>query len=128
MVTVLLNIRQLVTMVTAVLYIRQLATMVTAVLDIRELVTMVTAVLDIRELVTMFTAVLREGNLPQLTSWLHLRAPLLLNRRLYVNMGGGEIGVACYCMLTWGEDRTGLLLYVNMGEIGVACYCMLTWG
>ena len=31
-------------------------------------------------------------------------------------------------MLTWGEDRGGLLLYVNMGEIGVACYCMLTWG
>ena len=55
---------------------------------------------------------------------------------LYVNMG--EIGVACYCMLTWGdrglllyvnmgEDRAWLL-YVNMGEIGVACYCMLTWG
>ena len=26
------------------------------------------------------------------------------------------------------EDRGGLLLYVNMGKIGVACYCMLTWG
>ena len=26
-----------------------------------------------------------------------------------------------------GDDRGGLLLYVNMGEIGVACYCMLTW-
>ena len=62
--------------------------------------------------------------------------------------------MACYCMLTWGEDRGGLLLYVNMGEdrgglllyvnmgkdgdglllyvkmgkICVACYCVLTWG
>ena len=45
---------------------------------------------------------------------------------LYVNMG--EIGVACYCVLTWGEDRGDLLLYVNMGKIWVACYCMLTWG
>ena len=62
--------------------------------------------------------------------------------------------MACYCMLTWGGDRGGLLLYVNMGvdrgglllcvnmgvdrgglllyvnmgEIWVACYCVLTWG
>ena len=69
---------------------------------------------------------------------------------------GEKIGVACYCVLTWGgggdrgglllyvnmggdrgglllcvnmgEDRGGLLLYVNMGGIGVACYCVLTWG
>ena len=34
--------------------------------------------------------------------------------------------MACYCNM--GDDRGGLLLYVNMGEIGVACYCMLTWG
>ena len=27
-----------------------------------------------------------------------------------------------------GEDRGGLLLYVDMGKLGVACYCVLTWG
>ena len=27
-----------------------------------------------------------------------------------------------------GEDRGGRLLCVNMGKIGVAGYCVLTWG
>ena len=44
---------------------------------------------------------------------------------LCVNMGG-KIGVACYCVSTWGEDRGGLLLCVNMGGRwgggGGACY------
>ena len=44
---------------------------------------------------------------------------------LYVNMGG-DSGLLLY--VNMGGDRGGLLLYVNMGEIGVACYCMLTWG
>ena len=41
-------------------------------------------------------------------------------------MGDDRSGLLLY--VNMGDDRSGLLLYVNMGEIGVACYCMLAWG
>ena len=45
---------------------------------------------------------------------------------LYVNMGEDRGGLLL--RVNMGGDRGGLLLYVNMEKIGVACYCMLTWG
>ena len=40
----------------------------------------------------------------------------------------GEIGVACYCVLTLGEIGVACYCVLILGEIGVACYCMLTLG
>ena len=45
---------------------------------------------------------------------------------LCVNMGEDRGGLLL--CVNMGEDRGGLLLCVNMGKIGVACYCVLTWG
>ena len=45
---------------------------------------------------------------------------------LCVNMGEDRGGLLL-CVNMEG-DRGGLLLCVNMGKIGVACYCVLTWG
>ena len=41
-------------------------------------------------------------------------------------MGGDRGGLLLY--VNMGGDRGGLLLCVNMGKLGVACYCVLTWG
>ena len=40
---------------------------------------------------------------------------------------GADRGGLILCV-NMGADRDGLILCVNMGKIGVACYCVLTWG
>ena len=45
---------------------------------------------------------------------------------LYVNMGG-DIGVACYCMLPLVKIGVACYCMLTLVKIGVACYCVLTW-